>query len=515
LNQHSPRTRTGALLGTPAYMAPEQISGAGQVDARTDIYAAGVVLFEAITGTQPFAGETLFDLMRAHMEHAPPSPRERRPEMPLSFEHVILTAMAKDPAHRFQSAGAMAQALRQAAGELHAEQWRSLSGRSLSGGRISFEQLRVPTPNQDPARSPTHLATPIPSPPGEHAKTERTPPSRKGLYGAIAAIAIVGSIVGAIVLATGKKNADQIAGGASGEAGAENGEGGVPIDPATGASAGSANAGSNSAPLAPAGTTPTGATPTTAETGTTLTGTTASPTGRTPPPAPPTRQGTPPIPPTTATAPKNAPTIIGGGSAADHGVHIGSNVTIGPGVTIGGGSKPAGLPARVTKPFDAGNPKKFDAMAYAPKALALARTLYPDAGFTRMDTYSVFPTGLSDLTIGDDDTTYWFRSPSRSARPAGIPKNQEVEIYCYVEVSVSAKEIVAWPREIGLDANCKAPIRSLPKCSLAGVWAQAKAQGAEADTIAKIGFLTDGKWFFDNDGDDYEGLTESFADSCP
>ncbi len=44
---------------------------------------------------------------------------------------------------------------------------------------------------------------------------------------------------------------------------------------------------------------------------------------------------------------------------------------------------------------------------------------------------------------------------------------------------------------------------------------EAKAQGAEADTIAKIGFLTDGKWFFDNDGDDYEGLTESFADKCP
>jgi len=557
LNQHSPRTRTGALLGTPAYMAPEQISGAGLVDARTDLYAAGVVLFEAITGTQPFAGETLFDLMRAHMEHAPPSPRERRPEMPLGFEHVILTALAKDPARRFQSAGAMAHAIRQAANELQGEQWRSLSGRSLAGGRISLEQLRVPTPNTDPARSPTHLATPIPSPPHhEAAKTERTPPSRKGLYGAIAAIAIVGSIVGAIVLATGKTRAgvsgedagsNLVAG--SGETGAAlSGAGGVPIDPtgATGpsnASNGTASNGSNGTAsnanptntnpsstntnpthgtasntnptTNPSTTNPTNTAPSnTNPTNGTAANTTASTTSATPGPA----RGPSTTAPTNqvaASPPPTGPTIIGGGSAADHGVHIGPGVTFGPGVTIGGNGPPPGVPGRVKKPFDAGSAKKFDAMAYAPKALALARTVYPDAGFTRMDVYSVFPNGLADLTIGDDNTTYWFRSPSHSARPAGIPKNQEVDIYCYVEVSVNAKEIEVWAREIGLDGNCKAPIRSIPKCSLAGVWTQAKAQGAEADTIAKIGFLTDGQWFFDNDGDDYEGLTTSFADKCP
>ena len=585
LNQHSPRTRTGALLGTPAYMAPEQISGTGSVDARTDIYAAGVVLFEAITGTQPFAGDTLFDLMRAHMEHAPPSPRERRPEMPLGFEHVILTALAKDPAHRFQSAGAMAQALRQAANELHGEQWRSLSGRSLTGGRISLEQLRVPTPNSDPARSPTHLATPIPSPHRDAAKTERTPPSRKGLYGAIAAIAIVGSIVGAIVLATGKRTADRVAGvsgenAGSGTAGDLGGMGpGGTIDPTgtTGSTTGTTNpTGSTTGTTGPTGTTtnPTNPTGTTNATGSTTgttgsaagstnptgsTGSTSNPTGSTNPTGPTTNStgttgatgatgSTNPTGTTGSTPPAgsrgstgsttnstgstgstgattaqgstgstntNGPTIVGGGSAADHGVHVGPGVTIGSGVTIGGNAPPPSIPGRVKKPFDQGNPKKFDAMAYAPKALALARTVYPDAGFTRMDTYSVFPTGLTDLTIGDDDTTYWFRSPAHSARPAGIPKNQEVDIYCYVEVSVSAKEIEVWAREINIDANCKAPIRPLPRCTLAGVWAQAKAQGAEADTIAKIGFLTDGKWFFDNDGDDYEGLTESFADKCP
>ena len=75
LREPSAQTKTGALLGTPGYMAPEQISGAANVDARTDIYAAGVVLFEAVTGKQPFTAATLFDMMRAHIEQPPPPPR--------------------------------------------------------------------------------------------------------------------------------------------------------------------------------------------------------------------------------------------------------------------------------------------------------------------------------------------------------------------------------------------------------------------------------------------------------
>src|SRR3984885_4294621 len=75
-------TRTGALLGTPAYMAPEQISGSANVDGRTDIYAAGCVLFEAVTGQPPFHGGSIFDLMRAHVEQAPPPPRALRPDLP-------------------------------------------------------------------------------------------------------------------------------------------------------------------------------------------------------------------------------------------------------------------------------------------------------------------------------------------------------------------------------------------------------------------------------------------------
>ena len=120
--QLSPRTRTGALLGTPQYMAPEQISGSGGVDPRTDLYAAGVVLYELATGRQPFAGETLFDLMRAHLEQPPRPPRALRPELPPAFEHVILTALAKQPDDRFPSAAVMSHALHLAAAALPADQ---------------------------------------------------------------------------------------------------------------------------------------------------------------------------------------------------------------------------------------------------------------------------------------------------------------------------------------------------------------------------------------------------------
>ncbi|HEY6173239.1 MAG TPA: serine/threonine-protein kinase, partial [Kofleriaceae bacterium] len=120
--QLSPRTRTGALLGTPQYMAPEQISGSGGVDPRTDLYAAGVVLYELATGRQPFVGETLFDLMRAHLEQPPPSPRALRPDLPPALEQVILTALAKRPDDRFAGAAIMAQALQHAAAALPPEQ---------------------------------------------------------------------------------------------------------------------------------------------------------------------------------------------------------------------------------------------------------------------------------------------------------------------------------------------------------------------------------------------------------
>lgn len=95
-------TRSGQLLGTPIYMAPEQIM-AGRVDARTDIYAYGVMLYEALAGTPPFAGEELYDIIRKHLEDVARRPSELNPQIPDWLDAVVMKCLAKDPGDRFQS----------------------------------------------------------------------------------------------------------------------------------------------------------------------------------------------------------------------------------------------------------------------------------------------------------------------------------------------------------------------------------------------------------------------------
>ena len=121
----TPRTQTGARLGTPQYMAPEQIRGSA-VDARTDLYAAGVVLFEAVTGLRPFVADNEFELMRAHLEVAPRSVRELRSQLGPELDQVIAQALAKSPSDRFRSAAAMANALGSVRATLHADQLQPL-----------------------------------------------------------------------------------------------------------------------------------------------------------------------------------------------------------------------------------------------------------------------------------------------------------------------------------------------------------------------------------------------------
>jgi ligand-binding sensor domain-containing protein/tRNA A-37 threonylcarbamoyl transferase component Bud32 len=103
-------TATGGIVGTPAYMAPEQALGE-PVDHRSDIYALGVVLYELVTGQVPYEAETPLAVLFKHVSEPLPLPRQVKPDLPPALERVILKAMAKSPDDRFQSAQQMIDAL--------------------------------------------------------------------------------------------------------------------------------------------------------------------------------------------------------------------------------------------------------------------------------------------------------------------------------------------------------------------------------------------------------------------
>ena len=103
VNTEESLTQTGAVMGTATYFSPEQAEGMA-VDARSDIYSLGVVLFEMATGRPPFLGDTPVAVASKHVRETPPMPRDLNPSMPLELQSVIMKAMAKDPAQRYQTA---------------------------------------------------------------------------------------------------------------------------------------------------------------------------------------------------------------------------------------------------------------------------------------------------------------------------------------------------------------------------------------------------------------------------
>ena len=104
-------TATGLLIGTPAYMSPEQVLGERDLDARSDVYALGCVAFEMLTGSPPYRGPTAPSTAAMHLRDDVPSARAHRPELASRVDDVLRTALAKDPAARFSSARAFVDAL--------------------------------------------------------------------------------------------------------------------------------------------------------------------------------------------------------------------------------------------------------------------------------------------------------------------------------------------------------------------------------------------------------------------
>ena len=103
-------TEAGMSIGTPDYMSPEQLQGM-DLDPRSDLYSAGVVLFECVSGRVPYEADTPWTLIAKHLEEEPPDPRSLNAEVPETLAAVILKAMGRRPEYRYQTAGEMYDAL--------------------------------------------------------------------------------------------------------------------------------------------------------------------------------------------------------------------------------------------------------------------------------------------------------------------------------------------------------------------------------------------------------------------
>jgi eukaryotic-like serine/threonine-protein kinase len=102
----SQMTEEGAIIGTAQYLSPEQARGA-PVDQTSDLYSTGIVLFELLTGEVPFTGESPVEIAMKHLADVPPTPSDLRPDVPPDLDLVVVRALAKEPADRYQSAAAM------------------------------------------------------------------------------------------------------------------------------------------------------------------------------------------------------------------------------------------------------------------------------------------------------------------------------------------------------------------------------------------------------------------------
>jgi serine/threonine-protein kinase len=177
-------TGTGASMGTPYYIAPEQVRSAAGVDARSDQYALGAILYECVTGHRAHRGETIYEVIRSVGEGSFAPPRVYRPDIPPQLESAILRAMGLEPAKRFSSVRAFGRAVLPLASPAARTQWApALAGGDGADARPSSQ----PTASQPGGT--VVFSTPAPSNGGGGSAGPRTPlpPPANTTFGSSAA----------------------------------------------------------------------------------------------------------------------------------------------------------------------------------------------------------------------------------------------------------------------------------------------------------------------------------------
>ena len=184
VNTEESLTQTGAVMGTATYFSPEQAEGMG-VDARSDIYSLGVVLYEMVTGRPPFLGDTPVAVASKHVREHPPGPREVNPGLPPDLEAIILKCLAKSPEHRYPTGD-----------DLRIDLLRFREGRAV-------EAVVHPT-GQHPTVGTTQAVAVAPDGtqalPAVWEGDEDEEPSRTGLYATILAVLLAALAVVLIFL---------------------------------------------------------------------------------------------------------------------------------------------------------------------------------------------------------------------------------------------------------------------------------------------------------------------------